>query len=281
MSKKIGLIAAFLVAVCLSYFTTKLIVNLKNNKEGEVITCGGDGVLVPDNIPIPTTGSDADSQTGSSSDSMQTLKPDPISEKIVLSGSKPIYDDNNKTYSFTSKFSGNVTDSYHFELWSNKLVSNSKNGKFTNIPPIKGGKYKLCLVSEATGKNITSPISVRGFDVVENVSADGDSNENSKEISGDNKEKPQKKLITEEEFQRRMLDRSDHSLDGGRRSVVTKGFRVVVSNANPDDGSSDVSDIQDVRDMIHTYNKWKDARVVELVYDETGHVTLAKVQAVY
>lgn len=278
MSKKIGFIAAFLIAACLSFFTTKVIVDNKDKKVENVIkptvNPGKGDNDVKDTIP--NHGSDVKSQID------PTPNPDPIQEKIVLSGTTPIYNKNNKTYSFTSKCSGNVADPHHYELWSNKLVSNSKNGVFTNIPPIKGGKYKLCLVSDVTGKNITSPITVRGFNVKEEIITDTISPKKNEEgVETKLKEKPQKKLISEEDFQRRMLDKSDKSLHSWKKGYITKGFRVVVVNANPDDGSSDVSDVQDVRDMIHTYNKWNGARVVELEYDETGHVTVAKIAPIY
>ena len=96
---------------------------------------------------------------------------------------------------------------------------------------------------------------------------------------------PQKMLITKEDFQKRMLDYSDRTLDGGRnkkKTFVADGFRVVVTNQDKEkDGDFEVDDIQDVRDMIKTYKKWKSAHVVELEYDTKGYVTVAKIEALY
>lgn len=194
-------------------------------------------------------------------------EPQPQTPKISIKATTPVEDNN--TYSFTASIVGEQpTEAYHYELRAGRtLVKSSKDGTFVNIPPIAGGRYALHLVSDA-GMYITS-IPVRGF---------VDKNNPEPEATPAS---TQKMLITKEEFQQRMLNKSDRTLNGGKKSYVTQGFNVIVVNAKSDDGSSDVSDIQDVRDMIHTYNKWQSARVVELEYDATGHVTLAKIEPVY
>lgn len=262
MIKKIGLIAVFLLAACLSFIITRQI----KLSIGEVVVVINDTTNVVDCDTTVAVDRDTtvavDDTTNIDSTNNHPL---PISLSVVLKASKPVEDDNR--YSFKASFVGEPTESFHFELWNNKLVAKSENGSFVNIPAINGGKYKLCLVGNESGKNLASPIIVKGFI----------------DISSPNP--PVKKLISEEDFQMRMLAKGDYTLNGGKvrgkKSFVTNDFRVVVVNGNSDDGDFVVSDIQDVRDMIYTYNKWKSARVVELEYDSKGYVTLAKVSPVY
>ena len=167
--------------------------------------------------------------------------------------------ENNK-YSFTAFVDGTPTEAYHFELTKDgTVVSKSNDGSFSDIPP--SPKYELHIVSES-GDDLAKSISIT-----------------------DCKDKSGPKLITKEEFQTRMLNLQDHSLDGGRnkkKTFVTDDFKVVVINTNKEiDGEYEVSDVQDVKGMIHTYNKWKGARVVELEYDAKGYVKLAKIEAIY
>ena len=93
-------------------------------------------------------------------------------------------------------------------------------------------------------------------------------------------------LISKEDFQRRMLDCSDYTLVGSKskskKNYVTQAFQVIVLNSNKEiDGDFEVTDIQDVRDMIMTFNKWRGARVLELEYDSKGYVKLAKIEPIY
>lgn len=194
-------------------------------------------VTTPDPGPVAETNTDAESTSD-------------IVKKSAKFKSIKLQYKNNK-YSFRASIAGELTEPYHYELLSgDKMIAKSDDGFFEDIPPVDGGSYTLRLVSEG---EVVASTDVKGFK--------------------DN----QKKLITKEEFQKRMLDPSDHTLDGsrGRATVVTKNFRVVLVNTNVD---FEVSDVQDVRDMIKTYNKWKGARVVELEYDAQGYVTLAKIE---
>lgn len=159
----------------------------------------------------------------------------------------------NNKYSFKASTVPALTESHHYELLNDgKMIKRSDDGAFDDIPPVEGACYTLRLISE--GEELES-IEVKGF------------------------KDTQKRLITKEEFQKRMLDYGDHTLDGSKRktTVVDKNFKVILVNTNID---FDVSDVQDVRDMIKTYNKWKSARVVELEYDAQGYVTCAKVEPV-
>ena len=122
-------------------------------------------------------------------------------------------------------------------------------------------RYELHIVSES-GEDLAKPV-----------------------IITDCKDKSGPKKITLEDFQKRMLDIQDHMLDGNRnkkKTFVTDDFRVVLVNKNKEiDGDYEVYDVQDVKGMIYTYNKWKDARVVSLEYDSKGYVKLANIEAVY
>ena len=281
MLKKIGLIAVFIIAACVSFFIIKTV---KDNYNTMSSVANTDVTDVTINKSVENKSEEVTEEVTEESTQEDVVETDlqtelvvPTQEsakKIVLKASKPVEDDNK--YSFNASFIGEPTESYHFELWSNnKLIKKSENGSFVDIPAIKGGKYKLCMIGNETRKSIASPIVVRGFVDVNNPEPEPDSEINPEPVDR------RKKLITEEEFQKRMLTQGDHTLDGGKskgnKSFVTKGFRVVVVNAPASDDEFDVSDIQDLRDMIYTY---KSARVVELEYDASGYVTLAKVEPV-
>lgn len=269
--KAIGGCVAFLISASATYFIVspsniEVPPDTTDNKPVVSDSIGTHNVVISDTSKVIAQ------QDTVKPDSIKVIKPEP--EVVLLKSHAPVYNSTSNSYSFTAYVVGNVKDPYHYELWSinvKKLTAKSEDGKFTNIPPVKGGRYKLYLVSDKTGENIVKPISVKGFDVVKEPNNNPDTDKL--------KEKPKK--ITEEEFQKRMLDTKDRTLDGGRKSPVSKTFKVIVVNANSDESDFGVSDIQDVRDMIHTYNKWKSARVVELEYDDKGYVTIAKIEAIY
>lgn len=241
------LIVAFLMAACLSFFLTRWI---RNDNRNETV------IIEPEENIIDKPGTDTipDTIPEKKAELNNELVIHP--EKVILKASRPVANDDNN-YSFKASFSGEVKESYHFELWNNtSLVQTSKNGFFANIPE---GNYKLCLKSDVTGNNIVPAISVKAY----------------------TPPAPEpKKLISESDFQIKMLDPNDVSLNGGKKSFVTKSFRVVVVNTVASDNDFVASDIQDVRDLIYTYGKWKSARVVELEYDSRGYVTLAKIAPV-
>ena len=122
------------------------------------------------------------------------------------------------------------------------------------------------------GKDLTSSITVRGF--------------NNMSLTNTIPPLPANKpLIIFDDFQKRMLDRNDKTLLGyknKKRSFVAENFKIVLINSNKEiDGEFEASDIQDIRDMIYIYCKWKSARVVELVYNEKGYVTTAIIEPIY
>ena len=192
---------------------------------------------------------------------------------IISLNVSTLVEDNN-TYSFTASVVGEQpAEAYHYELRAGKtLIMRSNDGKFVNIPPIAGGRYALHLVSDG-GKYITS-IPVRGFVDKNNPEPEATS------------APTQKMLITKEEFQQRMLNFNDYTLYGNRnkkKTVVADKVVVMVINRDKEKegGEFEITDIQDVRDMIKSYGKWSSARVVELEYDSQGFVTLAKIEPVY
>lgn len=363
MLKRIYYLGVFLIVACLSFFITK-----KLREYNSIKNTSSESTVIEAPITDPSVDTQSTTSVSGAGGTGGVTQPGTTntvnsgttgeSNKITINASKPILE--NDLYSFYASFSGKVTDTYHFELWSNHLVSQSKDGRFSNIPAIKSGSYKLCLVSDVTGKNIVPPITVRGFylkrdeptpptepnnnpsigkkEIVLKASKPsyknnkysfkasyvGDISESCRyELWGDKLIQSsndgffsnvppigggkyklnlvsetdnriiasinvpgfvdnQKKLITVEEFQKRMLDRKDRTLDGGKKSFVTKSFRVVVVNSNPQiDGEHEVTDIQDVREMIYIVDKWKGASVTELEYDAQGYVTVAKIAAEY
>lgn len=185
--------------------------------------------------------------------------PEQDSPKVLkLRASKRVVKDN--TYSFTATVNSEPEVSYRYELKKDgSVISTSMDGVFSNIPPC--ARYELHIVSES-GEDLAKPV-----------------------IITDCKDKSGPKKITLEDFQKRMLDIQDHTLDGNRnkkKTFVTDDFRVVVVNTNKEiDGDYEVYDVQDVKGMVHTYNKWKGARVVSLEYDSKGYVKLANIEAVY
>jgi len=244
MLKRIGIIAVFLFTAILSFFITKDIIKGRVNEPP----------ISEDSISGPNPEEETDTFVIDTEGERDTIVEMP--KEIVLKVSTPIVNDDNN-YSFRASFSGEVGDPYHYELWSNEgIVQRSKQGSFINVPE---GEYRLCLVSDVTGKSIVPYVRVRAKTFVN---------------------EPQK-LISESDFQNRMLDRTDRTLNGGRKSFVTKDFRLEISNAVSLEGDFNVSDIQDVRDMIYTYGKWKSARVIELQYNSQGRVTVAKIEPVY
>ena len=244
MWRKLSLFFTFLIVSFLTFYVTKTFLKGKDVNEPVAIVPEKDTIVKPiSDGNLDTIPSKLDSTV------------DDVT--IVLSASKPVVNEEG-LFSFNANVKGEVRGPYHFELWSAvRLIMKSSNGSFSNIP---AGQYRLCLVDSDAGKNIVSPVSVNAVD---------NSNPNT-----------QKKLISEEDFQNRMIDRNDRSLNGGKKSFVTKSFRVVVADDNSED-EFEVSDIQDVRDMIYTYGKWKSARVIELEYNPQGYVTLAKIAPIY
>ena len=273
MVKKIGfLVFVFFLTAFLAFVAKKLWfvedeINNQSSEVSEVLTSTSD--IENTNEADPSESEDISSTQNVISSSSE---PQPQTPNISIKATIPVEDNN--TYSFTASVVGEQpTEAYHYELRVGKtLIKSSKDGTFVNIPPIAGGRYALHLVSDA-GKYITS-IPVRGF--VDKSNPEPEQTPAS----------TQKMLITKEEFQQRMLNFNDYTLFGNRnkkKTFVADNVVVMVINRDKEKegGEFEITDIQDVRDMIKSYGKWRSARVVELEYDSKGFVTLAKIEPVY
>lgn len=298
MSKIFGYLAVFIIAAFVSFFITDSLKKKDYNEvskehlQTQMVTPGQNNVLSTTNIsreenispsspkqiieeskpvnlqkvpqqkvPQQEAPQQKISQTEASQPStlLKSDSPEQDSPKVLkLRASKRVVKDN--TYSFTATVNSEPEVSYRYELKKDgSVISTSMDGVFSNIPPC--ARYELHIVSES-GEDLAKPV-----------------------IITDCKDKSGPKKITLEDFQKRMLDIQDHTLDGSRnkkKTFVTDDFRVVVVNTNKGiDGDYEVYDVQDVKGMVHTYNKWKGARVVSLEYDSKGYVKLAKIEAVY
>jgi hypothetical protein len=293
MSKIFGYLAVFIIAAFVSFFITDSLKKKDYNEvskehlQTQTVTPGQNNVLSTTNIsreenispsspkqiieeskpvnlqkvPQQEVPQQKISQTETSQPSTlpKSDSPEQDSPKVLkLRASKRVVKDN--TYSFTATVNSEPEVSYRYELKKDgSVISTSMDGVFSNIPPC--ARYELHILSES-GEDLAKPV-----------------------IITDCKDKSGPKKITLEDFQKRMLDIQDHTLDGSRnkkKTFVTSDFRVVVVNHNKEiDGDYLVSDVQDVKGMIYTYNKWKDARVVSLEYDAKGYVKLANIEAVY
>ena len=293
MSKIFGYLAVFIIAAFVSFFITDSLKKKDYNEvskehlQTQMVTPGQNNVLSTTNIsreenispsspkqiieeskpvnlqkvPQQEAPQQKISQTEASQPSTLPKSdfPEQDSPKVLkLRASKRVVKDN--TYSFTATVNSEPEVSYRYELKKDgSVISTSMDGVFSNIPPC--ARYELHIVSES-GEDLAKPV-----------------------IITDCKDKSGLKKITLEDFQKRMLDIQDHTLDGSRnkkKTFVTDDFRVVVVNTNKEiDGDYEVYDVQDVKGMIYTYNKWKDARVVSLEYDSKGYVKLANIEAVY
>lgn len=179
-------------------------------------------------------------------------------------------------FSFEATYDGEISVGCHFELWdvSKKVcVASNGDGRFSNIPASTTGLYKLALINDQIGKPVCDALTVRGFKsrtlvVEEKIQID------------DVKEKAQKKLITEDELQRKINLSNDHSLDGGKKSVLASGFRVYTRNYNADDEMNLPTDIQDIKDQI-IYKRWKRARLISAEYNAAGQVTSITIEPIY
>lgn len=179
-------------------------------------------------------------------------------EEIALSATSPLL--NGNTYSFTVAVTGvQPSRQYHFELWANACVQKSQDGHFRNVPGIANGRYKVCVVDDTTNENLTEPLEIGGFKLIE---------------------KPQpKEGISAEEFQKRMLNAADHTLDGGRGSFVSRNMKIVVVDMK--EGEQHPTDIQAIREKID-FGIWTSAQVVgTLSYDSDGLVTRVTIKPVY
>ena len=293
MSKIFGYLAVFIIAAFVSFFITDSLKKKDYNEvskehlQTQTVTPGQNNVLSTTNIsreenispsspkqiieeskpvnlqkvPQQEAPQQKISQTEASQPSTlpKSDSPEQDSPKVLkLRASKRVVKDN--TYSFTATVNSEPEVSYRYELRKDgSVISTSMDGVFSNIPPC--ARYELHIVSES-GEDLAKPV-----------------------IITDCKDKSGPKKITLEDFQKRMLDIQDHMLDGNRnkkKTFVTDDFRVVLVNKNKEiDGDYEVYDVQDVKGMIYTYNKWKDARVVSLEYDSKGYVKLANIEAVY
>ncbi|MBO5886794.1 MAG: hypothetical protein J6Q60_02090 [Bacteroidaceae bacterium] len=293
MSKIFGYLAVFIIATFVSFFITDSLKKKDYNEvskehlQTQMVTPGQNNVLSTTNIsreenispsspkqiieeskpvnlqkvPQQEAPQQKISQTEASQPSTLPKSDSPEQdspEVLKLRASKRVVNDN--TYSFTATVNSEPEVSYRYELKKDgSVISTSMDGVFSNIPPC--ARYELHIVSES-GEDLAKPV-----------------------IITDCKDKSGPKKITLEDFQKRMLDIQDHMLDGNRnkkKTFVTDDFRVVLVNKNKEiDGDYEVYDVQDVKGMIYTYNKWKDARVVSLEYDSKGYVKLANIEAVY
>lgn len=293
MSKILGYLAVFLVAAFVSFFITDTLKEKDNNEvsnghlQTQLMTPAQNNVLSTTNISreeniSPSSPKQIIEESKSITQQkvsqqevpqQKTSQPEPsLPSKLPISDSpeqdspkvlklrvsKRVVKDN--TYSFTASVNIEPEVSYRYELKKDgNVINTSRDGAFSEIPPCT--RYELHIVDES------------GMDLAKSV------------IITDCKDKSGPKKITLEDFQKRMLDIQDHTLDGSRnkkKTFVTSDFRVVVVNHNKEiDGDYMVSDVQDVKGMIYTYNKWKDARVVSLEYDAKGYVKLANIEAVY
>ena len=293
MSKIFGYLAVFIIAAFVSFFITDTLKEKDNNEvsnghlQTQLMTPAQNNVLSTTNIsreenispsspkqiieeskpvnlqkvPQQEAPQQKISQTETSQPSTHPKSDSPEQDSprvLKLRASKRVVKDN--TYSFTATVNSEPEVSYRYELKKDgSVISTSMDGVFSNIPPC--ARYELHIVSES-GEDLAKPV-----------------------IITDCKDKSGPKKITLEDFQKRMLDIQDHMLDGNRnkkKTFVTDDFRVVLVNKNKEiDGDYEVYDVQDVKGMIYTYNKWKDARVVSLEYDSKGYVKLANIEAVY
>lgn len=293
MSKIFGYLAVFIIAAFVSFFITDSLKKKDYNEvskeqlQTQMVTPGQNNVQSTTNIsreenispsspkqiieeskpvnlqkvPQQEAPQQKISQTEASQPSTlpKSDSPEQDSPKVLkLRASKRVVKDN--TYSFTATVNSEPEVSYRYELKKDgSVISTSMDGVFSNIPPC--ARYELHIVSES-GEDLAKPV-----------------------IITDCKDKSGPKKITLEDFQKRMLDIQDHMLDGNRnkkKTFVTDDFRVVLVNKNKEiDGDYEVYDVQDVKGMVHTYNKWKGARVVSLEYDSKGYVKLANIEAVY
>ena len=293
MSKIFGYLAVFIIAAFVSFFITDSLKKKDYNEvskehlQTQMVTPGQNNILSTTNIsreenispsspkqiieeskpvnlqkvPQQEAPQQKISQTEASQPSTlpKSDSPEQDSPKVLkLRASKRVVKDN--TYSFTATVNSEPEVSYRYELKKDgSVISTSMDGVFSNIPPC--ARYELHIVSES-GEDLAKPV-----------------------IITDCKDKSGPKKITLEDFQKRMLDIQDHMLDGNsnkKKTFVTDDFRVVLVNKNKEiDGDYEVYDVQDVKGMIYTYNKWKDARVVSLEYDSKGYVKLANIEAVY
>lgn len=226
--------------------------------------------LIPRDTNLSSVSSEEKNKQGTNSDTVSSSPNTPPTQKIELHATEPSRSDDGYTFKATCQ---GVADgeSVHYELWSNRKIKSSTDGLFYRVPGIAGGRYKLCLVG--TGNKNLAQKAISGFDPLET------------EQPKDPVEPSKKMLITQSEFQAKMLNPNDNTLKMARRATDKKSplahnFTLKVIGMSPSENNRP-SDVEGVREKIH-FNIWKSATVTELVYNEsTGQVVQATITPNY
>ena len=274
-TKVLLLVGVFVATFSIGYFGMNLAgqTGSTKNKIGEVIEEPNGGESKPQDDSTISSPNDSEPQdsilTSESSDVKNETEISPV-QKIELRATRPRRSGDG--YSFKATCQG-VADgeSVHYELWSDRKIQSSTDGLFTGVPSVGGGSYKLCLVGN--GNRNLATIRVSGFVPQE------------AEHTQDVQEKAKKMLISQSEFQTRMLNPNDNTLKMARRATDKKSplahnFTLKVVGMSPSENKCP-SDVEGVREKIH-FGIWKSATVTELAYNEsTGQVVQATITPNY
>lgn len=273
------LAGTFVAFFALSFFGIRLIKDSSSeqevikHEESEYYTQETEPVTVSDVPETPNTPAIANRTQPSTPEKTE----EPKAQITIKKGPEP----NGETYEF-SVSAKNIPqeDSCHFELVEgDNVILSSNNGNFTGVPGNDKGKYTVRLVDSNGNKLAFRTVS--GFKLPKSSEPD------TVKSSEPKNEKPEKRLITPEDFHKCLLDLNDDKLIVARRAtdkktVLAYGFKVIVDSASVKATEKKIpSDLEGVREKI-SFGTWKSAQIIGIVYDEkTGQVKYVKVKPVY
>ena len=173
---------------------------------------------------------------------------------IMPIGEKQLADD--QTYSFEVAVEHAPSVDFKvvlLEKGTNKVVAESKNGKFTNIPASKaeGGMYIIKIEDCKTGKELCDPQPIDGFIPIQKVSH----------------------RLSVGQVQE-LLDKEDETLIGdGENPYLAPGYKIEFKGVKDNDELP--TNLADVIEKVYM-GVWKSVKVEALEYDKTMHISCIK-----
>lgn len=177
-----------------------------------------------------------------------------VTPSIKPMGEKQLADD--QTYSFEVAVEHAPSVAFKvvlLEKGTNKVVAESKNGKFANVPASKaeGGMYIIQIVDSKTGKVLCDPQPIDGFLPIQKVSH---------------------KLSVEQVQE--LLDKEDETLIGdGENPYLAPDYKIEFKGVKGNDELP--TNLADVIEKVYM-GVWKSVKVEALEYDKTMHISCIK-----
>ena len=184
--------------------------------------------------------------------------------RMKINVEQPVFDEESGTYSLKTTIANGSSDmKYHFQLllpFEDKVVAESDNGEFTQIPPSpdkEGWAYRVVVKAEKDGKIVeTAENQATGFIYQEKVD----------------------KKMTVAQLQS-LIDKRDPDLLGvGESKYLSPELKLVFKGMTKDDIEPQI--MQEVFDKLD-FEVWKAAKVTNMKFDSMNRICEITFQVVH